>query len=62
MKKKEILGYVIAVHGAALIGPFALLSGLRQFDAINSYFIWIMLLGLLIALFGLYIVARAEES
>lgn len=62
MKKKEILGYVIAVHGAALIGPFALLSGLRQFDAFDRYFIWIMGFGLLVALFGLYIAARSEES
>lgn len=62
MKKKEIIGYLIAIQGAAIIGPFALLSGLTQFDSINSYFIWIMVLGLLISLFGLYIVARSDEG
>lgn len=62
MKLKEILGYLIAVSGAGLIGPFALLSGLTQFDFINSYFLWIMGFGLVLSLYGLYLAGQSQDE
>ena len=62
MKKREMFGYLIALHGAALTGTFAMLSGLSQLDAMNDWFIGIMVIGLLVALWGLFIASRSEEN
>ncbi|GAB4239868.1 MAG: hypothetical protein OHK005_01670 [Candidatus Methylacidiphilales bacterium] len=62
MNKKEIIGGLLALNGAGLVMPFALLSGLTQLDRINWIFIPIMGLGLLLGLFGLYWMGRGEED
>ncbi|MFQ3670531.1 MAG: hypothetical protein SNJ84_03645 [Verrucomicrobiia bacterium] len=62
MTKKEIVGGILALNGAGLVMPFAILSGLPQLDRVNWVFIPIMAVGLVLGLAGLYLMGQGEDE
>ncbi len=62
MTKKEIIGGLLALNGAGLVLPFAILSGLTQLDRINWIFVPIMGLGFVLGLVGLFLMGQGEED
>lgn len=64
MIRQQIVGGLMALKGAGMIGTFAYLDGIRLLDGcIFTLIIWSMIaLGLLLLLTGLGFAAAAEES
>jgi hypothetical protein len=62
LTSREIFGYLLAVKGAGLIVPLALLDGIRFFDSLSWLYWTGILLSLAVMFSGLALASSAEAA
>lgn len=62
LTSREIFGYLLAVKGAALVIPLALLDGIRFFDSLSWLYWTGILLALALMFCGLALASSAEAE